>query len=132
MHQAQPHACVLWQVHLTWLDLSFNQLQEVEGLATLTRLQDLALHRNELKTIDGLAESPSLHTLSLGVASWAAANSACMPCSSQHPAALPAGTGLSLPTAGSLSTALRAHYHQRPARCSSVPISRATQGEACS
>lgn len=60
-----------WQVHLTWLDLSFNQLQEVEGLATLTRLQDLALHRNELKAIDGLAESPSLHTLSLGVAAWA-------------------------------------------------------------
>ena len=53
-------------MHLTWLDLSYNQLTEVEGLARLTRLQDLSLHRNQLKTIDALADSPSLVTLSLG------------------------------------------------------------------
>ena len=53
-------------MHLTWLDLSFNQITEVEGLAKLTRLQDLSLHHNQIKDIDALAETPSIVTLSLG------------------------------------------------------------------
>ena len=54
------------QVNLIWLDLSFNQITEVEGLAKLSRLQDLSLHHNQLKDIEALAETPSLVTLSLG------------------------------------------------------------------
>ena len=54
------------QVNLTWLDLSYNQIEKVEGLEKLTRLQDLSLHHNKLKCIDSLVHNPALATLSLG------------------------------------------------------------------
>ena len=54
-------------MHLTWLDLSFNQIETVEGLEKLTRLQDLSLHHNKLTSIDVLVHNPALATLSVGV-----------------------------------------------------------------
>ena len=54
-------------MHLTWLDLSFNQIETVEGLEKLTRLQDLSLHHNKLTSIDALVHNPALATLSVGV-----------------------------------------------------------------
>ena len=59
--------CHVLQVNLTWLDLSFNQIETVEGLEKLTRLQDLSLHHNKLTSIDALVHSPALATLSVGV-----------------------------------------------------------------
>ena len=54
------------QVNLSWLDLSFNQIESAEGLKTLTRLQDLSLHHNRLTSIDTLVHNPALATLSVG------------------------------------------------------------------
>lgn len=54
------------QTNLTWLDLSFNKIQAIEGLSTLTRLQDLSLFSNAITTIEGLDNLPNLNVLSLG------------------------------------------------------------------
>jgi hypothetical protein len=54
------------QTNLTWLDLSFNKIQAIEGLSTLTRLQDLSLFSNAITTIEGLDNLPDLNVLSLG------------------------------------------------------------------
>jgi internalin A len=58
-------ACVL-QTHLTWLDLSFNQISKIEGLCTLQKLTDLSLLDNEIAELEGLDALTSLQCLSLG------------------------------------------------------------------
>lgn len=54
------------QVNLTWLDLSFNQIEAIEGLSTLTRLQDLSLYSNRIAALGGLDALTDLNVLSLG------------------------------------------------------------------
>jgi Leucine-rich repeat (LRR) protein len=54
------------QTNLTWLDLSFNKIQAIEGLSTLTRLQDLSLFSNAITAIEGLDNLPNLNVFSLG------------------------------------------------------------------
>jgi Leucine-rich repeat (LRR) protein len=58
----QPHP----QVRLTWLDLSFNQITQIEGLDTLTALQDLSLFNNRITSISGLDSMAALNVLSIG------------------------------------------------------------------
>lgn len=54
------------QVNLTWLDLSFNQISVIEGLETLTKLQDLSLFNNNISVIGGLDSMTMLNVLSIG------------------------------------------------------------------
>jgi Leucine-rich repeat (LRR) protein len=61
------------QTNLTWLDLSFNKIQAIEGLSTLTCLQDLSLFSNAIAAIEGLDNLPNLNVLSLGEPQRAAA-----------------------------------------------------------
>lgn len=53
-------------VNLTWLDLSFNQIEEISGLETLTKLTDLSLYDNCIKKIEGLETLTQLKVLSFG------------------------------------------------------------------
>jgi Leucine-rich repeat (LRR) protein len=59
----------LVQTHLTWLDLSFNQITRIEGLDTLTNLTDLSLLDNQISELEGLAKLSKLQCLSLGAKS---------------------------------------------------------------
>ena len=54
------------QINLTWLDLSFNQITKIEGLAGLTKLQDLSLFSNGISVIEGLDTMADLNVLSIG------------------------------------------------------------------
>lgn len=54
------------QTKLTWLDLSFNQIQKIEGLETLVDLTDLSLQDNVITDLEGLANLKKLQCLSLG------------------------------------------------------------------
>jgi Leucine-rich repeat (LRR) protein len=54
------------QVNLTWLDLSFNQITTIEGLESLTKLQDLSLFSNRISIIGGLDAMADLNVLSIG------------------------------------------------------------------
>jgi hypothetical protein len=49
-----------------WLDLSFNQIEVIEGLDKLTKLTDLALYSNNIKTLSGLDHLANLNVLSVG------------------------------------------------------------------
>ena len=53
-------------VNLTWLDLSFNQIEKIEGLSKLTKLTDLSLYDNCIKKIEGLEPLTLLKVLSFG------------------------------------------------------------------
>lgn len=53
-------------MHLTWLDLSFNHITEIEGLESLTALQDLSLYNNRITAISGLDSMAALNVLSIG------------------------------------------------------------------
>ena len=54
------------QTRLTYLNLSSNRLERMEGLHTLGELQVLDLSCNLIRMIDGLAASPKLRRLLLG------------------------------------------------------------------
>ena len=51
---------------LEWLDLSFNAIASLEGLAALTRLTDLSLYNNRITEVSGLSACTSLQCASLG------------------------------------------------------------------
>ena len=51
---------------MKWLDLSFNCIQKIEGLNTLTELQDLSLFSNEIKKVENIDNCTKLNVLSLG------------------------------------------------------------------
>lgn len=55
------------QTNLTWLDLSFNQIQKIEGLETLKHLTDLSLQDNLVSELEGLEELTKLQCFSIGV-----------------------------------------------------------------
>lgn len=55
------------QTNLTWLDLSFNQIQKIEGLETLKQLTDLSLQDNLVSELEGLEELENLQCFSIGV-----------------------------------------------------------------
>eukprot|EP01083_Nonionella_stella_P278348 946578_1 len=52
-------------VKLEWLDLSFNNIVEIEGLETLVNLRDLSLAHNEIECARGLDSLANLEVLSL-------------------------------------------------------------------
>jgi len=54
------------QTHLTWLDLSFNEIEKIEGLDTLVKLTDLSLFSNKISELEGLEKLTNLHVLSIG------------------------------------------------------------------
>lgn len=47
-------------------DLSFNNIEVIEGLDTLTKLTDLSLYNNAISEITGLDTLVNLNVLSLG------------------------------------------------------------------
>lgn len=51
---------------LQWLDLSFNNIEKIEGLETLVNLTDLSLHHNQIHTLEGLDALTKLDVLSIG------------------------------------------------------------------
>ena len=53
-------------VNLTWLDLSFNLIQKIEGLDTLTKLTDLSLYSNQIRDIENLEALKQLNVFSFG------------------------------------------------------------------
>lgn len=53
-------------MNLTWLDLSFNQIEKIQGLDTLTKLVDLSLYDNCIKKIEGLDKLSHLKVFSFG------------------------------------------------------------------
>lgn len=57
---------LLLQTNLTWLDLSFNQISEIQGLEQLTKLQDLSLFNNQIACLQGLDTLQNLNVLSIG------------------------------------------------------------------
>ena len=53
-------------MHLKWLDLSFNMIEKIEGLDTLTDLEDLSLYDNKISKLEGLEQLRNLNVLSVG------------------------------------------------------------------
>jgi Leucine-rich repeat (LRR) protein len=52
---------------LTWLaDLSYNNIEVIEGLETLVHLADLSLQHNKIEKVEGLEALDKLDVLSLG------------------------------------------------------------------
>jgi Leucine Rich repeats (2 copies) len=58
------------QTHLTWLNLSFNQISKIEGLDCLKNLTDLSICDNQITDLAGLDYLKELQCLSIGV--WSA------------------------------------------------------------
>ena len=52
--------------NLKWLDLSFNNISQIEGLNSLINLTDLSLFNNEIKEINNLEYNMKLNILSIG------------------------------------------------------------------
>lgn len=52
-------------VNLKKLNLSYNQIQVVASLGELPKLQELLLHKNEIKTTENFPQYPALQRLSL-------------------------------------------------------------------
>ncbi len=50
----------------TNVDLSFNCIEKMEGISTLTKLQDISLYSNQIKEIEGLDNCTELNVLSIG------------------------------------------------------------------
>jgi Leucine-rich repeat (LRR) protein len=48
------------------LDLSFNLIEKIEGLHTLTKLTDLSLFCNKIQVLEGLDNNSELEILSIG------------------------------------------------------------------
>lgn len=47
-------------------DLSFNAIEKIEGITTLTKLHDLSLYSNQIKVVEGIDTCLELNVLSLG------------------------------------------------------------------
>lgn len=48
------------------LDLSFNNIEVIEGLDKLTKLEDLTLYNNRISILENLDNLKDLHVLSIG------------------------------------------------------------------
>ncbi|XP_014663214.1 PREDICTED: leucine-rich repeat-containing protein 48-like isoform X2 [Priapulus caudatus] len=53
-------------VNLVWLDLSFNNIEKIEGLDTLVKLEDLSLFNNRISLLENMETLTNLHIVSLG------------------------------------------------------------------
>ena len=53
-------------MNLEWLDLSFNNIEVIEGLDTLTQLKDLTLFNNRIKTLGAMDTLTQLQVFSVG------------------------------------------------------------------
>jgi len=48
------------------LDLSFNNIEVIEGLEKLTKLEDLTLFNNRIQLLENMDSFPNLHVFSIG------------------------------------------------------------------
>lgn len=48
------------------LDLSFNNIEEIEGLDSLVKLEDFSLYNNRISVIENMDTLLNLHVLSIG------------------------------------------------------------------
>lgn len=53
-------------MNLKWLDLSFNLIEKIENLDSLTQLEDLSLYSNRIKELTGLENLTNLNVFSFG------------------------------------------------------------------
>ncbi len=51
---------------MVWLDLSFNNIEKIEGLDNLTKLKDLSLYNNQIKKIENINALEKLEVFSIG------------------------------------------------------------------
>ena len=49
-----------------FLDLSFNNIEVIEGLERLTQLEDLTLYNNRISQLENMDALEKLHVLSIG------------------------------------------------------------------
>lgn len=49
-----------------YVDLSFNCIEKIDGLHTLTKLKDLTLHHNFIQKLENLDAQTKLEVLSIG------------------------------------------------------------------
>ena len=47
-------------------DLSFNNIEVIEGLDSLTKLRDLTLYNNRIQKIENMDQLKELHVFSIG------------------------------------------------------------------
>lgn len=47
-------------------DLSFNNIEVIEGLDKLTKLEDLTLFNNRIQLLENMDSFPNLHVFSIG------------------------------------------------------------------
>ena len=56
--------CCMWND--TIADLSFNNIEVIEGLDALTQLEDLTLYNNRIQRIENMDSLSKLHVFSIG------------------------------------------------------------------
>lgn len=61
------------------VDLSFNNIEVIEGLDELTKLEDLALSHNRIQKIENLDKLTELHVLCIGDNELKDLSNVCMP-----------------------------------------------------
>lgn len=49
-----------------FVDLSFNNIEVIEGLDKLVNLEDLTLHNNRIQKLEGMDALKKLHVFSVG------------------------------------------------------------------
>jgi len=54
------------QMNLFLSDLSFNNIEVIEGLEKLTKLEDLTLFNNRISRLENMDALTQLHVLSIG------------------------------------------------------------------
>lgn len=52
--------------NLPFSDLSFNNIEVIKGLETLTKLEDLTLYNNRISKIENMDALEQLHVFSIG------------------------------------------------------------------
>ena len=56
------HVCIYYFIS----DLSFNNIEVIEGLSKLSKLEDLTLYNNRIQTVENMDSLLQLHVFSIG------------------------------------------------------------------
>ena len=56
----------MFYVWIIFVDLSFNNIEVIEGLDSLTKLRDLTLYNNRIQRIENMDQLQDLHVFSIG------------------------------------------------------------------